>query len=121
MVNKDFHYYTTIFYEWSSKMRDMQGWKLRERKQLHQNTGVETARNRNCGTMLQGWKMRYVARTPPVEARSPGRSSNVENAGQLATPTSYIRRAILRTPHVTRQSPASSVHIASYRGMDASL
>ena len=30
--------------------------KLRERKQRHQNAGVETARNGNCGTMLQGWK-----------------------------------------------------------------
>ena len=60
-------------------------------------------------------RSRYVARTPPVEARSPGRRSNVENApsrrpvtGQPATPTSHIRRAILRTPPVTRQSPASS-------------
>jgi len=48
---------------------------------------------------------RYVARTPPVEARSPSRRSNVENAphrrpvtGQPATPTSHIRCAILRTP-----------------------
>jgi len=32
----------------------MQGWKLRERIQRHQNAGVETAINRNCGTMLQG-------------------------------------------------------------------
>jgi len=50
-----------------------------------------------------------------VEARCPGRRSNVENAprrrpdaGQPAMPTSRIRRAILRTPPVTRQSPASS-------------
>ena len=60
-------------------------------------------------------RSRYVARTPPLEARSPGRRSNVENAprrrpvnGQLATPTSHIRCAILRTPPVTRQSLASS-------------
>jgi len=32
----------------------MQGWKLRERKQRHQNARVETARSRKCGTMLQG-------------------------------------------------------------------
>ena len=57
----------------------------------------------------------FVARMPPVEARSPGRHSNVENAprrrsitGEPATATSHIRRAILRTPPVTRQSPASS-------------
>jgi len=31
----------------------MQGWKLREMKQRHQNAGLETARNGNCGTMLQ--------------------------------------------------------------------
>jgi len=38
-------------------------------------------------------RSRYVARTPPVEARSPGRSSNVENApvdGQ--SPASSARR-----------------------------
>jgi len=41
----------------------------------------------------------------------PGRRSNVENAphrrpitGKQATPTSHIRRTILRTPPVTRQS-----------------
>jgi len=50
-------------------------------------------------------RSRYVARTPPLEARSPGRCSNVENAprrrpvtGQPATPTCDIRRAMLRTP-----------------------
>jgi len=48
---------------------------------------------------------RYVARMTPVEARSPGHRSNVENAprrrpvtGQPATPTSHIRRTSLRTP-----------------------
>jgi len=48
---------------------------------------------------------RYVARTPPLEARSAGRRSNVENdprqwpvAGQPATSTSHVRCAILRTP-----------------------
>jgi len=61
-------------------------------------------------------RSRYVARRPPVEARSPDCRSNVENAprrrlvtGKPATRTSHIRRAILRTPPVTRQSPASSV------------
>jgi len=56
--------------------------------------------------------LRYVARTPPVEARSPGHRSNVANApprrrpvtGQQATTTSHTRRAILRTPP---RSPAS--------------
>jgi len=50
-------------------------------------------------------RSRYVARTPPLEARSPGRRSNVENAprrqpvtGQPATPTYDIRRTMLRTP-----------------------
>jgi len=85
-------------------------------------------------------RLRYVARTPPdapVEARSPSRRSNVENAprrrpviGEPATPTSHIRRAILRTP----PSPASHRPAAlaepaqpavrtmsSYRGTDASL
>ena len=57
----------------------------------------------------------FVARTPSEEARSPGRHSNVENAprrrsitGEPAMPTSHIRRAILRTPLITRQSAASS-------------
>jgi len=57
----------------------------------------------------------FVARTSPVEARSPVRRSNVDNAprrrpitGEPATPTSHIRRAMLRTPPVTRHSPASS-------------
>ena len=38
-------------------MRDI---KQRQRKQRHQNAGVETARNGNCGTMLRGWKMRAM-------------------------------------------------------------
>jgi len=57
---------------------------------------------------------RYVARTPPMEALSPSRRSNVENAPrrrpvttQPATPTSHVRRTILRTPPVTRWLPAS--------------
>jgi len=37
-------------------------------------------------------RSRYVAKTPPVEARSPGHRSNVENA------------------HVDAQSPASHPH-----------
>jgi len=78
----------------------------------------------------------YVARTPPVEARSPGRRSNVENAprrrpvtGQPATFTSHIRRTILRMPPhhplVTGQehahTPPSVRTMSSYHGMDASL
>jgi len=68
-------------------------------------------------------RSRYVARMPPVEARSPCRRSNVENAlrrrpvtGEPATPTSHIRRAILRRPPVTRQSPASSARRARPAG-----
>ena len=64
-------------------------------------------------------RSRYVARTPPLEARSPGRVSNVQNAarrrpvtGQPATPTSHMQRAILRTPPVTRWSPAARAHAA---------
>ena len=41
-------------------------------------------------------RSRYVARTPPLEARSPGRRSNVENA-------SITRRSLIsnaRTPRV---------------------
>ena len=59
----------------------------------------------------------FVARTPSEEDRSPGRRTNVENVprqrpitGEPATPTSHIRRAILRTPPVTRQSAASSAN-----------
>ena len=74
---------------------------------------------------------------PPVEARSPGRRSNVENAprqrpitAQPATPTSHIRRAILRTPPslashrpAARADPAQTAvrTMSSYRRMDASL
>ena len=50
-------------------------------------------------------RLLYLARTPPLEARSPGRRSNVENVprrrpvtGQPAMATSHIRRTILRTP-----------------------
>jgi len=49
--------------------------------------------------------VRVVTRTPPLEARSPRRRSNVEDArrqrpvtGQPATPTCDIRCALLRTP-----------------------
>ena len=77
-----------------------------------------------------------VARTPPLEARSPGRRSNVENAprrrpvtSQPAMPTSHIRHAILRTfpspaGHwlTARADPAERSHyMSSYRRMDASL
>jgi len=54
----------------------------------------------------------FVARTPSEEARSQGRRSNVENVprrrpitGEPATPTSHIRRTILRTS--PRHPPAS--------------
>jgi len=79
----------------------------------------------------------FVARTPSVEARSPGRRSNVEKAprrrpitGEPATPTSHIRRAILRTPSSpASQQPAARADpaqpavrtMSSYRGMDESL
>jgi len=43
-----------------------------------------------CTVLPNILRSRYVARTPPVEARSPGRRSNVENAP------------------VTRQSPAAT-------------
>ena len=67
-------------------------------------------------------RSRYVARTPPVEARSPGRRSNVKNAprrrpvtGQAATPTSHIRRAMLRTPpSPTNHRPAARAHPAEH-------
>ena len=50
-------------------------------------------------------RSRYVARTPPLEARSPGRRSNVKNAprrrlvtSKAATPTSLIRRQFEKAP-----------------------
>jgi len=52
-----------------------------------------------------------VARTPPVEDRSPGRCSNVENAPRHP-PVSGQQRA---------QTPSSVRTMSSYRGMDASL
>jgi len=65
-------------------------------------------------------RLHYVARTPPVEARSPGRRSNVENAprrrpvtGQPATPTCHIRRAMLRTP------PSPAGHLSATRAHPA--
>ena len=79
-------------------------------------------------------RSRYVARTPPVEACSPGRRSNVENAprrrpvtGQPATPTSHIWRALLRMPashRLAARSVPTQVAVctmSSYRGMDTSL
>jgi len=63
-------------------------------------------------------RSRYVTRTPPLEARSPDRCSNVENARrrrpvtcQPATPTCDIRRAMLRTPpSPTRHLSATRAH-----------
>ena len=83
-------------------------------------------------------RSRYDARTPPVETRSAGRRSNVENAphrrpvtGKPAMPTSDIRCEILRTPppSLASQRPASCADpaqpavctMSSYRGLDASL
>ena len=79
----------------------------------------------------------FVARTPPVEARSLGRRSNVENAprrrpitGEPATPLPiYGAQFWERPPSPASQRPASradpaqsAVHtMSSYRGMDASL
>jgi len=51
----------------------------------------------------------FVARTPPVEARSPDCRSNVENApvsGGPAAPASRMRRAVLGAHPVARRSPA---------------
>jgi len=45
-------------------------------------------------------RLRYVARTPPLEAHSPGRHSNVENAS--VTRRSLISNA--RAPHVNKGS-----------------
>ena len=73
-------------------------------------------------------RSRYVARTPPVEARSPGRSSNVENApvdGQ--SPASQPRNFENAGHHPPvssqqrAQTPPSVRTMSSYRGMDASL
>jgi len=57
-------------------------------------------------------RSRYVARTPPVEARSPGRRSNVENAPLRRRPV---------TGQQCAQTPPSGRTMSSYRGMDASL
>ena len=54
-------------------------------------------------------RLLFVARTPPVEARSPDCRSNVENAavgGGPAAPASRMRRAVLGAPPVARRSPA---------------
>jgi len=56
-------------------------------------------------------RSRYVARTPPVEARSPARRSNVENAPRRLTVSD------LQCSH----TPSSVRTMSSYRGMDASL
>ena len=40
--------------------------------------GIE--RVQACSLLANILRSRYVARTPPLEARSPGRRSNVENA-----------------------------------------
>jgi len=56
-------------------------------------------------------RSRYVARTPPVEARSPGRRSNVENVPRHPPVTGQQRA----------QTPPSVRTMSSYRGMDAIL
>ena len=71
----------------------------------------------------------FVARTPPVEApvQTAAVMLRTRPTGEPATSTSHIRRAILRTPPVTRQSAASSARRprpagrSLYRGMDAIL
>jgi len=53
----------------------------------------------------------FVARTPPVEARSPDCRSNVENArvgGGPAAPASRMRRAVLGAPPVARRRRAQT-------------
>jgi len=56
-------------------------------------------------------RSRYVARTPQLEARSPGRRSNVENAPHRRPASHahfpYTARNFENAP-VTRRSPASS-------------
>jgi len=83
---------------------------------IHMTTMTTRHRASTSHVLANILRSRYVAGTPPVEARSPGSHSNVENApcrrpdtGQPATPTSHIRQAILRTPPpVTRGSLDSS-------------
>ena len=76
---------------------------------------TKTRHRASTSTYLLTFCVLVVARTPPVEARSPGRCSNVENdprrqpvAGQPATPTSHIRCTILRTPPVSGQQCSPS-------------
>jgi len=56
-------------------------------------------------------RLRYVARTPPLEARSPGRRSNAENAPRRRPVTGQQRA----------QTPPSVRTVSSYRRMDVSL
>jgi len=51
----------------------------------------------------------YVVRTPPLEARSPDRRSNIENAPRRRPVTGQQRT----------QTPSSVRTMSSYRGMDA--
>ena len=81
-------------------------------------------------------RSRYVARTPPLEARSPDRRSNVENAPPSTAsywPASHARFPYTacnfenapRHPPVTGQqrahTPPSVRTMSSYHGMDANL
>ena len=73
-------------------------------------------------------RSRYVARTPPLEARSPGRCSNVENApvdGQSPATKPRNFENAPRHPPVSgqqrAQTPSSVRTMWSYRGMHASL
>jgi len=53
-------------------------------------------------------RSRYVARTPPVEARSPGRCSNVENAPvDSQSPASQPRNFENAPPSPASQRPAA--------------
>jgi len=75
-------------------------------------------------------RSRYVARTPPVEARSPGRRSNVENDPRRR-PASHAHFPYTAhnfenaPPLVTGRQCAHTLPsvrtMSSYRGLDASL
>ena len=105
---------------------------------VHQMTDTSLIRQKNCHciqTRHNNLRSRYLPERhnckPAVQAaavmlRTPPPS--VPITGQPATPTSHIRRAILRTPPsppVTGQqrahTPPSVRSMSSYHGMDASL
>jgi len=71
-------------------------------------------RHRASRTLANILRSRYVARTPQVEARSPGRRSNVENAHRHPPVTGQLRA---QTPAERSQLRTMS----SCRGIGASL